>query len=192
MDAFETLIAALLSREGYWTTTCYPVELTKEDKRKIGRPSSPRWELDVVAYSPKRNEILAVECKSYLDSRGVKYATISGQKESTRYKLFREEALRKTVLSRLRRQLAEHGLCLPKAKVRLALAAGKIGGDSDRQNLKSYFGRHRWRLFDEEWICQRLTKFDSESYANDVAMVVAKLLLRKRNSRWVITENSRT
>ena len=29
------------------------VELTKEEKRLIGRHSSPRWELDIVGYSAR-------------------------------------------------------------------------------------------------------------------------------------------
>jgi hypothetical protein len=50
----------LLRRDGYWTATSVKVELTKEEKRKINRPSSPRWEIDVVAYKGSTNELLAV------------------------------------------------------------------------------------------------------------------------------------
>ena len=71
MDAFESVIAGILQRQGFWTLTNFKVELTKAEKRKIGRPSSPRWELDVVAYSGRDNELRIVECKSFLDSPGV-------------------------------------------------------------------------------------------------------------------------
>jgi hypothetical protein len=71
MDSFETVIAMLLTRYGYWSITSYRVILTPEEKRRIGRPSNSRWELDLVAYKASKNEILAVECKSLLDSRGV-------------------------------------------------------------------------------------------------------------------------
>ena len=37
MDAFESLVSGLLRKEGYWTEIGYKVELTKEDKRRIGR-----------------------------------------------------------------------------------------------------------------------------------------------------------
>jgi Holliday junction resolvase len=37
----------------------------------IGRPSSPRWDIDIIAYKGAINEVLVVECKSYLDSRSV-------------------------------------------------------------------------------------------------------------------------
>ena len=67
MDAFESLVSLLLRRDGYWTATSVKVELTKMQKRAIGRPSSPRWEIDLVAYKPATNELLAVECKSFLD-----------------------------------------------------------------------------------------------------------------------------
>ena len=50
MDSSENIVAMLLDREGYWVRTTYKVELTKEEKRKIGRPSSPRWERGVIAY----------------------------------------------------------------------------------------------------------------------------------------------
>jgi hypothetical protein len=42
MDAFENLVAMLLRRDGYWTATSVKVELTKDEKRAIGRVSSPR------------------------------------------------------------------------------------------------------------------------------------------------------
>ena len=54
MDAFEMVVAAVLERNGYWTRTSVKVELTREEKQKIKRPSSPRWELDVVAYKGAR------------------------------------------------------------------------------------------------------------------------------------------
>jgi hypothetical protein len=50
MDAFESLIAMLLRHEGYWTTPSFKIELTKKEKVSIGKASSPRWELDLIAY----------------------------------------------------------------------------------------------------------------------------------------------
>ncbi|MFH1923025.1 MAG: hypothetical protein ABIP48_24440, partial [Planctomycetota bacterium] len=61
MDAFESVIASILDRQGFWTRTEVKVELTKQEKRDIGRPSSPRWEIDVVAYQPGTNELRVVE-----------------------------------------------------------------------------------------------------------------------------------
>ncbi|TWT89758.1 hypothetical protein Mal64_01370 [Pseudobythopirellula maris] len=72
MDAFESLIATILMRDGFWVQTSLNVKLTKSEKVEIGRHSSPRWELDVVAYRPGDNVLRVVECKSYLDSSGVR------------------------------------------------------------------------------------------------------------------------
>src|SRR3990167_7524540 len=78
MDSFETLVGSLLEKDGFWVRTSVKVELTPEEKRKIGRPSSPRWELDLVAYKAKSNELLVVECKSFLDSPGVRARGLDG------------------------------------------------------------------------------------------------------------------
>jgi hypothetical protein len=72
LDSFESIVKTIFENKGYWVKTSFKVDLTKEEKRLIGRPSSPRWELDVVAFKGGRNEILVIECKSYLDSPGVK------------------------------------------------------------------------------------------------------------------------
>jgi hypothetical protein len=86
MDAFEQVVAGLLFREGYWVTQGYKVELTKEEKRLIGKPCSPRWEIDLLAYKGSTKELLAVECKSYLDSVGVPAADIiTPNSEESRY-----------------------------------------------------------------------------------------------------------
>jgi hypothetical protein len=49
MDSFESLVASILEREGFWVRSNFKVDLTKEEKRTIGRPSSPRWEIDLLA-----------------------------------------------------------------------------------------------------------------------------------------------
>lgn len=46
---------------------CVPfrkVESTKDEKRQIGRPSSPRRELDIATYSGRDNHLKIVECKT--------------------------------------------------------------------------------------------------------------------------------
>jgi hypothetical protein len=60
LDSFEQLVAAVLDRAGYWVRMSVKVNLTPEDKRAIGRPSSPRWEIDVVAYNGRDQELLGV------------------------------------------------------------------------------------------------------------------------------------
>src|SRR3954452_24496400 len=82
MDAFEQIAARLFEVQGYWTRIGYAVELTKEQKVAVGQPSLPRPQLDVIAYKPTTNELLVIECKSYLDSPGVKHAGFHGNENA--------------------------------------------------------------------------------------------------------------
>ena len=181
MNAFEQLVGMFLERKGYWVRSDFKVDLSKEEKRKIGRPSSPRWELDIVAYKPVKNEVLLVECKSYLDSRGVTSSSFDGSNEklARRYKLFMDERLRETVLKRLVQQLEEAGLCRPAPTVILCLVAGRIATEQDRRELAGEFNRAGWELWDDKWIRDTLVEIASSSYEDDVSSVVAKILLRK-------------
>jgi len=180
MDAFENVIASILHRSGYWTRTSFKVELTKEEKREIGRPSTPRWELDVIGYSSRRQEIIVVECKSYLDSPGVRCDVFAGTNPEgeANYKLFCDETLRRVVMRRLSIQLFEASLCPENTPVQLCLAAGKVyGGDEDK--LKQLFVERGWQLWTPSFIRAQLQGLRSAGYENDVATVVAKLLLRE-------------
>lgn len=177
MDAFEQLVAELFFAEGFWVQTSLKVMLTKEEKRLIGRHSSPRWEIDVVAYKAATNEIVALECKSFLDSTGVQCDEFQDGHSSTRYKLFREPVLRETVLRRLALQMAGEGRCQPDPVVKLGLVAAKVKrGDGDR--LVEHFADRDWLLFGPSWLRERLRDMASGGYTNQVSSVVAKLLLR--------------
>lgn len=72
MDAFESIVAGLLWEEGYWTSIDFKVTLSKNAKAELGKFSLPRPEIDILAYQAMDNSLLWVECKSYMDSRGVK------------------------------------------------------------------------------------------------------------------------
>lgn len=159
MDSFEQVVATILDRAGYWTRTSVKVHLTREEKQAIERPSSPRWELDIVAYGGQSNELLVVECKSYLDSAGVRAASFDGPKAAgeTRYKLFSDERLRGVVLSRLETQLVEQGFCPAGIKAKLCLAAGNIHGDPTA--LHSIFAAKGWKLFDRSWLVSGLKRW---------------------------------
>jgi hypothetical protein len=177
MNAFESVVAMVLRREGYWTQTSFKVELSKEQKRAIGRPSSPRWEIDLVAYRGRTNEVLAVECKSYLDSSGVGFDGVT-LSPAGRYKLFTDEPLRETVLAQVRDQLFHSGACAASPKVTLCLAAGKLKYPKREHELKSYFDEKRWRFIGPAEIRGYLSKCVDASYEDDVAFVVAKILAR--------------
>jgi hypothetical protein len=178
MDAFEAVVARLLRREGYWIVPRFKVDLTKKEKRDIGRHSSPRWEIDLVAYKGDTNELIAIECKSFLDSKGVSFQDGTFQPPKT-YKLFTDSTLRKVVLEHLRKQLVASGSCRPRPRVRLALATGKIARTTDRSKMRAHFKANRWILYDDRWIQSKLSELRGSAYEDDVAFVVAKLALRK-------------
>ncbi len=166
--------------EGFWVQTSLKVNLTKAEKRQIGRPSSPRWELDVVAYSGRENTIYAVECKSYLDSRGVRLSAFNGENsdQANRYKLFNDPTLRTVVLDRLGLQLFESGACSTDVKIKLCLACGNIASEEDRKGLHKLFKEQNWELWDEHWIKSKLKTMSEQSYENQISAIVSKLLIR--------------
>src|SRR5262249_25324299 len=131
----------ILWRDGFWVRSSVKVELTPEDKKAIGRPSSPRWELDVVAYRPSDNVLRIVECKSYLDNPGVGVNWIDGGKESAtgRFKLFSEPKLREIVFNRLSAQFANLGLCRSEPSIRLCLASLRENPEGSARGLSSTF-----------------------------------------------------
>lgn len=180
MDAFESVVSEILWRDGYWVQTSFKVELTKDEKVAIDRPSSPRWELDVVGYSGRRNEVLVVECKSYLDSPGVAFRAFDGSNKSLagRFKLFNDARLRDVVFSRLKDQLFDAGLVSNNPSVRLALVCGKIVRERDRDLLREHFERNGWLLWDDAWLKEQLRTMSRGGYENSPVAVVSKLLLR--------------
>jgi hypothetical protein len=178
MDSFEQVVAGLLFREGYWVTQGFKVDLTKKEKARIKRPSCPRWEIDLLAFKGSTSELLAVECKSYLDSYGVRASEIISQPISkSRYKLFVDKTLRDTVLRRLSIQIHELGLTSSRVKPRLALAAGKIYSN-DTKKLEQHFSKHGWKLFNVSWLSEKLKLRSEDSYQDSVADVVSKLIFR--------------
>jgi hypothetical protein len=178
MDAFESVVATILERDGFWVRTSLKVELTKEEKREIGRPSSPRWEIDIVGYRPGDNLLRVVECKSYLDSRGVSIAAFDPTKRfANRFKLFNEPTTRTVVFRRLVAQLSESKSIQPNPTVELCLAAGKIVNDNT-EPIRSHFESNGWLLFDPDWLRQQLLHIAADGYDNAIAAVTAKLLLR--------------
>jgi hypothetical protein len=178
MDSFEHVIAAILQRRGYWTQTSLKVGLTTEEKKAVGRPSSPRWEIDVVGYRGASNQLIALECKSFLDSSGVSVRTFEGKntKDESKYKLFFDDTLRTVVLGRLVHQLVDEGFCAKSPSVSFGLAAGKVAGDAGV--LRTYFDKHKWDLWTPDIIRAEIRKLRDIKYENNVATIVAKILLR--------------
>ena len=185
MDAFESLVTSLLERQGFWVRSSFKVELTKEEKKQVGRPTSPRWEIDVVAYKGGSNELFAIECKSYLDSRGVSISAFNGadKRFASRFKLFTEPLLREVVLNRLVAQLQERKAIAKRPRVKLCLVAGKIASENDRTQLKDHFNKNGWVFWDKEWLKHSLESAAEGGYENDIADVVAKILKRNKDAQ---------
>lgn len=180
MDAFEELVCELLRAEGYWVHRGYKIELTPAEKRSLDNPSMPRPEIDIVAYRPGREEFLAIECKSYFDSGGVHAGDlIAGGKHDHRYKMFTKEPLRAAVLEKLAEQMAASGATIRSTTPKLCMAYG-YATPKNEAILRSLFDLNGWGLFDPHWIRNQLSKMARRSYDNQIASVVAKLILPRK------------
>ena len=177
MDAFEELVAEVLRADGYWVHQGYKINLSKEDKRALGNPSMPRPEIDLVAYKAGTGELLSLECKSYFDSGGVHARDLlPGGRNTQRYKMFVNADLRQTVLQRLAEQLIEGGTVAGAPEPKLGMIYG-YATPSNTEILKAHFEENGWGLYGPEWLRDHLQKMALQSYDNQVASVVAKLLL---------------
>ncbi|MEO7656513.1 MAG: hypothetical protein ABIS25_04140 [Sphingomicrobium sp.] len=130
-----------------------------------------------------KNELLALECKSYLDSGGVHAAHfLPGAKLASRYKLFHDVVLRDTVLNRLKDQFVHAGYCPVDAEVSLGLVYGhSTKGNTER--IEKAFSQGGWRLFGPDWLRTNLVRLSHGSYEISTASVVAKVLLRGSASK---------
>jgi hypothetical protein len=177
MEAFEHLVSEILWMEGYWVQTSVKINLTKLEKRSIGIPNCPRWEIDIVAYKGGENILYVVECKNFMKD-GVRASAFDGSnnKHAVRFKLFNKPKLRQVVFKRLRKQLVASGLCRNAPNVQLALACSKIRNDKDRKAMQAIFEKKGWNLWDESWLRERLERMANLGYENQVSAVVAKLV----------------
>jgi hypothetical protein len=180
MNAFEEIVAGLFRQEGYWTHMGYKVDLAKSKKVALGKPSLPRPEIDILAYQASDNILLWVECKSYLDSRGVSIGSFNGKDErnTARFKVFTWPNFRKIVSAELIKQVVRAKLTRPRPSLKYCLVTGRIATNTDRDELRKYFETQDWLLYDERWLKQRLDKLSERGYEDDVAVIVAKLFAR--------------
>lgn len=179
MDSFESIIASFLEERGFWVKRCVKVNISQKDKNKIGLPTMPRPEVDLVAFKPSKRELLLIECKSYLDSLGVQYKDVLGiGKGSKRYKLFTNTNFRRIVTNQILKDYKKAGLLLGKVKVNYGLATGKIKpGDENKINF--YFKKHSWILYTPREISEMLNSLVNKGYEDNPVVLAAKLILRK-------------
>lgn len=179
MDHFETIVSDLLEAAGYWVRRSFKVDLTKEEKRRVGRHSMPRPEIDILAYKRETEELLVLEAKSFLDSPGVSLDQLSEthDKPEGRYKLFTCENYRRVVLARLRLDLLSIGMISAQTKLRLGLAAGKVHRRESTQ-VRELMDSRGWYFLSPEDIREQVMRFSDMGYENNPAVITAKILLR--------------
>lgn len=177
MEHFESIVATLLEADHYWVRRSFKVELTKEEKRQVGKPSMPRLEIDLLAFQFSKNEVIAFEAKSFLNSLGVRLVELLKKDETAkgRYKLFTSKRYRRVVLRRLRRQLIKSGMANSETRVFLGLAAGKIHMNQTGP-IRELMEKNNWRFWSPEDIKEKVEALARRGYENDPAIITAKIL----------------
>ncbi len=165
MDSFEYLIKNLLENDNYWVKQSYKVELSPEQKTSIGSSTMPRVEVDLIAFNHKKNHLLIIEVKSFLNSKGVDALDIIDSKRSSasRYKLFTRPVYRDVVIEMTKSQLIQEGLIDESTTIQLALAAGNLV-ESRASMLGEYFDENKWLLFDPICIKNKLINLKDTKY----------------------------
>ena len=179
MDHFEGIIKTLLEADGYWVRQSFKVNLTKEEKQEIGKPSIPRPEIDLLAFHFTRNEVLALEAKSFLDSPGVMLSQLQETHDlpEGRYKLFTSKRYRSVVMARLLQDLIDCDMANNKTKITLGLAAGKVHQGMS-ESVREFMTKRQWFFLSPEDIKSRVTNLAMLGYENDPAIITAKILMR--------------
>lgn len=178
LDAFENIVAHYLEEEGYWVRQSVKVNITKEDKGEIGKPSMPRPEIDLVALNMRENILVLVEVKSFLDSQGVRYSGISRDEGYTgRYKLLTSPTYQKILSKRLKEQYLNQGLINEKTTINFALAAGNIY-PGEEQMIKDHFLKKGWMLIAPSEIKEKIKLLANKGWEDNEITITAKLIMR--------------
>lgn len=176
MDSFETIVGKLLEQEHYWVLRNWMVVISKEDKRALDNHSMPRPEIDLVAFSPARNELLIVECKSYLDSRGVGKSSFDSDVPRP-IRLFSDEKYRALITERLIEGLLTNGLLAMRPQIKYGLVCGNMI-KSEALFVEQLFERNGWLLWKPHKVATRIRGLASLEYENNLATIMAKILQR--------------
>ena len=179
MNHFEGIIKTILEHDGYWVRQSFKVKLTKQEKRDIGKPSLPRPEIDLLAFKQSENKILALEAKSYLDSRGVNLDELQKQYDipEGRYKLFTCCKYQRILLDRLKENLMNVGMADLKTHIVLGLVAGKVYR-SISNDVQEYFNTNNWFFWGPDDVKNKLNELAQSGYENEPAIITTKILMR--------------
>jgi len=179
MDYFESICKTLLEDDGYWVRQSYKVELTKEQKQQLGKPSLPRPEIDLIAFNYEKNELLILEVKSLFDSQGVKLEDLEKEHQlpEGRYKLVTCALYRGLVELQVKEQLTAVGLVHAETKVRFGLIFGNIR-TSDDEGIRNFCSRKGLFYWSPDEVRGRVKSLSSKGYENEPSVITAKILLR--------------
>lgn len=186
MNSFEQIVAKIFESKNYWVKSNVRVELTDKEKIRIMMDkkkglSLPRPEIDIVAYSPTRNELLIVETKSYFNSFGVKLSEVSRQHSVPKgtFKLITCKNYRQIVTNGLIREFVNRDLIKSKSvKVRYFL----VGGNTYPQNkpesiekIKNFLEGKKIAYWGIEDIRRELAVIADSGYEDDVVTMATKI-----------------
>lgn len=178
-DHFENLVRTLLEADGYWVAQSFKVNVTKEEKRRIGKPSIPRPEIDLLAMNFVKNEVIAFEAKSFLDSPGVRFNELKAAHSipEGKYKLFTCKNYREIVLSRLKQDLISKSMANASTNIRLGLIVGNVH-PRDVISVRMYAKGQGWLYWSPRLLKRKLRSQARRGYENDPAIITTKILLR--------------
>jgi hypothetical protein len=178
-DHFENLVCTLFEAEGYWVFQSFKVNLTKQEKQQIGKSTIPRPEIDLLVLNFHKNEIIAIEAKSFLDSPGVRVAELKALHNipQGRYKLFTCANYMNIVLTRLKQDLIDKQMANLSTNIRLGLVIGKVYS-SDALLIRQHTKKQGWLYWSPRLLKRKLRAQAARSYENNSAIISAKILLR--------------
>ena len=179
MDYFESIVKTLLEEQGYWCRQSFKVNVSREEKHRIGKPTIPRPEIDIVAFKPGESKLIALEAKSYLDSAGVRVGDLKNRYEipTGLYKLFTCIAYREMVFGALNRELINEGLIDREYPVQLGLAAGKVHKRAEVE-MRDYLTEQGIYFLGPSDLKKCLTELSTKAYENDPVIMASKILVR--------------
>jgi len=179
MDYFEGIIKTLLEHEGFWVRQSFKVNLTKQEKRDIGKHSIPRPEIDLLAFNQNKNHIIVLEAKSFLDSPGVRIDDLKEVYEipEGRYKLFTCEKYRGIVFDRLKQDLIDTEMADGETVIKLGLVAGNVY-QSRSEDMCKLFDSKGWVFWSPEDVKDKVNALAKKGYENEPAIITAKILMR--------------
>jgi hypothetical protein len=179
MDAFEELAGQLLNADKYWVKHSVKVDLTKDEKVKIHKPTTSRPEIDIAAFDFSTNTIYLLEVKSFLDSPGVVYEHVVQETEIQEglYKLLTCENYRMVLAERLKKDWITKGFANSATEFSYGLIAGKIHRNREEE-LEAHFKSKKWLFWGPAILKDKLTKLSGKGYENNAVTIASKLLLR--------------